>query len=515
MKFRLLKISCLLLCLTLLTGCWQAEPDLPDTGDLMTEEEPAPPVQEDILLPDAFSLPYSAAQTLDPITCPDGMQQVVASLLYEGLFALDETFHPRWILCDAMQRGDEDMTYTLSLRDDVYFSDGSPLTARDVAESLKRAASSARYGARFKNVASIREADGAVDIKLLSMSWSFHALLDIPIVKAGTERDLVPIGTGPYTFVSTEEGAQLQKNSSWWQRQKKHLPVDTIQLLPAADRDTMLYQFTSRDTQLITADLTGTTPVSVTGSIDFHDADTTIVQYVGFNTARAPFDSAALRTALEKGFNREFVVSATLSGHGRAARFPISPVSSLYPKDLDDTYSYDAFATAMTEAGWNDGETQTVTLLVNSENSFKRSAAESIAASLSAFDLKIEVAALPWEEYTAALAAGDFDLYYGEVKLTADWDLAPLLGTGGALNYGGWSNGRTDQLLTALQSAKNDERAATAEALCSHLLQTAPILPVCFKSTTVLVQSGVIEGLSPTAANPFYDFSSCTIHLQP
>ena len=29
------------------------------------------------------------------------------------------------------------------------------------------------------------------------------------------------------------------------------------------------------------------------------------------------------------------------------------------------------------------------------------------------------VLALPWEEYTAALAAGDFDLYYGEVKLTA------------------------------------------------------------------------------------------------
>lgn len=49
------------------------------------------------------------------------------------------------------------------------------------------------------------------------------------------------------------------------------------------------------------------------------------------------------------------------------------------------------------------------------------------------------VTALPWADYTAALAAGSFDLYYGEVRLTADWNLAPLLATGGRLNYGGWS----------------------------------------------------------------------------
>ena len=512
MKVRLLKISCLLLCLTLLSGCWQAEPDTPDIDDLMTEEEPAPTVQQDIILPEAFRLPFSANQTLDPITCPDGMQQVVAALLYEGLFELDEQLEPQPLLCADFSAGEDSLTYVLRLRQGVLFSDGSPLTAQDVAQSLKRAAASARYGARFRRVSAIAARDEQVVITLSSEHTALPALLDIPIVKAGTENTPVPVGTGPYTFISDENGTRLQKHTGWWQ--KKQLPVNTVELLAAADRDTMLYQFTSRDTQLITADLTGTAPISVTGSIGFHDADTTVLQYVGFNTTRAPFDSAALRTALELGFNREFVISATLSGHGRAAHFPISPASALYPHQLEDTYSFDAFATAMTKAGWNDGETQTVTLLVNSENNFKRSAAEHIAASLSAFDLKVEVMALPWAEYTAALAAGDFDLYYGEVRLTADWDLAPLLGSGGALNYGGWSNGRTDQLLAELLSASEGQRPSAAEALCTHLHQTAPILPVCFKSTTVLVQGGVIDGLTPTAADPFHDFSSCTIHLQ-
>ena len=157
------------------------------------------------------------------------------------------------------------------------------------------------------------------------------------------------------------------------------------------------------------------------------------------------------------------------------------------------------------------GQTRTVTMLVNSENSFKVAAAESIAEALSDFDLQIQVQALPWGEYTAALAAGNFDLYYGEVKLTADWDLSALVGTGGSLNYGGWTDPETDQLLAAYAAA--GDRAAALSALCGRLLEQAPILPVCFSTSSVLYQSGSITGLTPTMAEPFYDLGSCEIHL--
>ncbi len=33
-----------------------------------------------------------------------------------------------------------------------------------------------------------------------------------------------------------------------------------------------------------------------------------------------------------------------------------------------------------------------------------------------------------------------FDLYLGEVRLTADWDAGVLLDAGGALNYGGFAS---------------------------------------------------------------------------
>ena len=124
----------------------------------------------------------------------------------------------------------------------------------------------------------------------------------------------------------------------------------------------------------------------------------------------------------------------------------------------------------------------------------------------------MEVRTLPWEEYAAALASGDFDLYYGEARLTADWNLRSLLEPGGSLNYGRWSNPETSRLLAEFAGAEHRENAM--KNLCAHLKDQAPILPVCFKSTSVLTYADVVEGLTPTAAEPLYNLGECRIHLQ-
>lgn len=510
MKKRLLSLLCAGLLLLSLTGCWEEDPaNMNDS--LVPEETAEAPVQEEepeVLLPLSFSLPYDAGQTLDPVTCSDGMQQVVGALLYEGLFQLDTQLEPQPWLCSSYTYDPETFTYVFILRSGVTFSDGSPLTAADVTAALWRARSSQRYGARLAQMVSASAGDSTVTVVLSGANTGFPALLDIPIVKSGTEGNLVPIGTGPYVFVQDDGGPCLLANDSWWNGGGQ--PVERIELSSAADRESMLYQFTSHDVQLITADLTGTSPISATGNISFQDADTTVLQYLGLNTTRAPFNDAAVRRALSQGVDRATVTSAFLSGHAVSAQFPVSPLSPLYPAELEQAYSYDSFVQALGEAV--NSRAWTLTLLVNEENSFKVSAAEYLAQTLSASGVAITVEALPWEAYTAALAAGDFDLYYGEVKLTADWDLRPLLATGGSLNYGGWANATTDSLLAAYASAS--DRTAAMNALCVHLQQQVPLIPVCFKSTSVLLQRGVVEGLTPTMANPFYDLASCVIHLR-
>lgn len=106
----------------------------------------------------------------------------------------------------------------------------------------------------------------------------------------------------------------------------------------------------------------------------------------------------------------------------------------------------------------------------------------------------------------AALERGNFDLYLGEVRLTADFDLSPLLSSGGSLNYGGYADAETDTLLAAFRAAAESSRPAAAADLCAHLAQTVPLVPLCFKNGSVLTHWGDLSGLTPTQQNVFYGF---------
>lgn len=506
MKKQLVRYTVFLLSVLLLTGCWQEEPLEPnDFSDLLQEGQEVQ--SEGTLLPEAFSLPYVPGYTLDPITCPDGMQQVISSLLCEGLFRQGPDFEPEPWLCDSYTHDVEMRVFTFTLKPDITFSDGSPLTAADVKITLQRAKASPRYQARLSNVSSIETDGDTVTITLTEPNSALPALLDIPIVKAGSERE-IPIGTGPYFFSTEDTRHCLIANQTWWRQEIQ--PVDRMMLVEASDPETMLYRFTSHDVQLVTADLTGTAAIHVTGDIRYQDTNTTILQYLGCNTQQAPMNSSAFRRALNLGINRSNIVSAYFSGHGTPTQFPLPPCSPLYPAELESPFSHDAFVFALSESGYI--AERTLTLLVNSENHFKLSAAQYLAEMYTAAGIPMEVQALPWEEYVAALSAGAFDLYYGEVRLTADWDLTSLLGVAGNLNYTGWAAPQTSQLLAAY--AVSSDRAAAMKELCSHLQLYAPILPICFKSTSVLLQSDVVRILSPTMMEPFYQLENCSIQLK-
>lgn len=500
-------LALFLLPLLLLSACW--------TGDALPEEELGPMIPisaeeeqpRELPLPESFSLPYLSGQTLDPITCPDGVQQNIGALLYEGLFQLDEHFKAQPRLCASSSYDSVSLTWTFTLRSGVTFTDGSALTAADAAASLNRAADSSRYRARFSTIVSVTGSGDVVTVRLNRDNRLLPNLLDIPIVKSGTESSTVPVGTGPYRWGSDENGICLLAHENWWGGQGQ--PVSRIGLVAVEDEDTLLYQFTSHEVQLITADLTGTSLVSTTGNIAFSDTDTTVLQYIGVNLRRAPLDNAAVRRAMNQGINRTYAVSAFLSGHGRAAQSPISPASELYPAELDAVYSQEDYAQALISAGLAEGGTA-LTLLVNEENSFKVSMARYIASNLTTSTLSVEVETLPWEAFTAALRSGDYDLYYGETRLSADWDLRRLTGTGGSLNYGAYSDAATDLLLQQFSASGTAEDALR---LCRQLQQQSPILPVCFKSTSVLVQENVVENLTPTDANPFYQMENWVLHL--
>ena len=250
----------LLLCaLLVLSGCADSAEDLPDpsweeyqhgqsSADQPEEAEPE--------LPAAFSLAYHKDHTLNPITCGEGLQQDVSALLYETLFQLDANFEPVPLLCESYSWDETGLVCTLTIREGVLFSDGTDLTAADAAASLRAAAASERYGYRLRQIVSITSnRNRQVILTLSAPNQGLISLLDIPVVKSGTENQTVPTGTGPYLFVTGSDGNYLLANDDWWQA--KPLPVSSIPLVHAKDQDTAVYLFSSRRVELLTLDPAG------------------------------------------------------------------------------------------------------------------------------------------------------------------------------------------------------------------------------------------------------------------
>lgn len=511
MKKRLFSLA-LALALLWLTGCADLEgPESDPFSDLAQYYTPvdntdsaAPPLR-------TFALPYFSQVTLDPITCPDGPHQTIGALLYEGLFALDGQFVPQPVLAESCAYDAAAYTHTITLKSGATFSDGSALTASDVVSTLQRARASARYGARLAEVKSVSGSGSTVTVVLKSPNSSFAARLDIPIVKAGTESDTVPLGTGRYAWAEVDGQPCLVANEH--RPDHSALPMAKIPLKACKSADSVAYAFYAREIQLIACDLTGITTANVSGGGDYTDAPTTVMQYVGFNTASPLFSNAALRSAMSLGIDRVGCVNAYLLGHGAAAQFPLSPASALYPADLEQTYSPENFSAAMEAAGFNKGTERAATMIVSAENEFRVQACRKIAEDLSRYDVKITVSVLPWADFQKALAKGSYDLYYGECKLTADWDLSPLLAAGGSLNFSRYADKEhLDPLLTAALSAPIDQRPQAMQALCQYLQQHAPFAPVCFKNTSVLLPSGAVDEITPTATDPFGGLDQWVMH---
>ena len=492
----------------LLSGCGKVE-DNASFDPLDELREYYGTEEEDSFVLTTFTLPYCSNETWDPLSCPDGVQRTVTSLVYEPLFRLDETFTPQPLLVKRVEYDAENFVYTLHLRSGVRFSDGTPLTAQDVAETLRRATASQRYGARLWQVRTVTVQGSTVEVALSEDNRGFTALLDIPVVKSGTQNAANPIGTGPY--LPNADKTALLPNGHWWQG--KTLPFDTIALLGYKSEEAAAYAFASHDVHLFVYDLLSDLSLASVSNDNATVAETAVMHYLGFNMSKYYLEDSDLRRALSLAIDREEIVSAALSGHAVATQFPLHPTSPLYPEELEADTSATAVYEALSQQELSDGEWKyQLRLLVNSDNSFKVAAAESIAAMLNRYDFDVTVLSLPWEDFLYVLQTGNYDLYYGQCKLSADWDPTPLLGEGCSLNYGGYANEVTNTLLAAYRSAEGADRTEAMEDLCRHLQAEAPIVPLYFERVDVLLSRDTVDTITPTATEPFYGLENWVVN---
>ena len=434
-------------------------------------------------------LPWYSGESAHPLTGTNQANLNLAPLVYEGLFELDEHFAPHGVLCSGQSVSEDGLTWTFTLRPGAVFSDGTPLTGWEVVSSLQTAmGANSPYSARLGNVRGVREGDGGVVISLLEPNGNLPALLDIPVVKEGGGD---PLGTGPYTL--DREGGLLRKNTDWWKGAA--LPAEEITLYDVRATDALVQAFDTREISLAATDLTGANALGFSGNYEVWDYPTRTMLYVGYNAANGPCTDPALRRSLSAGFDRTTVARSLLSGHAQATALPFHPASASYHSTLDAGMGYDPQPLS---------PGLTLNFIVNTDNSYKLAVARFLAQALTQAGAEVNLRELTWEAYHTALTEGDFDLYLGQVRLTGDFDLSPLLRVGGKLNYGGYADPETEALLGTYLAANDTTRPAAAYDLGQKLGEMTPFSVLCFKNASLLTHWGKISGVKASQQNIFY-----------
>ena len=479
---------CLLLAL-LLCACSAAGQPTQAT-EQPTEETAAAPT-ETAGAPKTFGLSYLPEHGFNPYTCTATVNRAAFSLLYESLFVVSSHFRAEPLLCESFTASEDGKTYRYTLVSGVSFSDGTPLTAQDAAASLRAAQQSALYSGRLAHMLSVTaDDDRTLTVTLDTAYENFSLMLDVPIVSAATVQSSTPLGTGPYYL----DGEVLRRSSRWWQTQAPAVTAETIELQAAKTPNDIRDNFEFGSTDLVYCDPNSPAAVGYRCDYEAWESPTPILHYVGFNLYSGWFTNVALRRAFTYGVDREAMTSAVYNGFAQAATLPCSPASDLYDAQLAAQYAYSAtaFQAAIHNAGVPTSETDCPVLLVCSDDPARVRAAEYLSSSMQENGFFLKVRSLGREAYVAALQAGNYDAYLGEVRLTANFDLSEFFRTGGALSYGAVADASLAGLCT--QALGNSGSYAD---LCARLLDTVPFCPIVFKSYEVCVSRGAIASISP------------------
>jgi peptide/nickel transport system substrate-binding protein len=285
--------------------------------------------------------------TVHDITSFDQLKMVdnesirAISQITEGLYKTDAQGHLQPWLATGDTASDGGLTHTLALRPGVKFSDGKPLTSKDVAFTLEHAQKSVNWGFIVANIKRVATPDDhTVVLHLKKPSASLHAdlaLFATGIVPADwggrTEAQFAqkPVGTGPFMLDHWDRGTKvvLKRNPQYW---RKGAPVlDSVELIGVTDDNTRVTQL--RGGQIDVAQSPPwpqLDPLNQTSGLKAGVYALARLDTLNLNTKQAPFTDKRIRHAVSLALDRAGMVKASLAGHGKPASSFLAPSVPYY-----------------------------------------------------------------------------------------------------------------------------------------------------------------------------------------
>jgi len=363
---------------------------------------------------------------LDPRFSLDVASSRITQLVFNGLVRKDR--HSR-IVPDLALRWErpDSTTYVFSLRKDVVFHDGKPLTSADVAytfRSILDPATGSPKRAGFQIVRSIETPDPYTVVFRLKAPFSpFLALAVesiVPVRADPTDRPFGrhPVGTGPFRFVrfKTDQEVVLESNPRYHEGAPQIAGV-RYKIIP--DGLVRLFGLQKGTVDLV---VNAVSPDSLSRlatqpHLRLIRAPGTNFTYIGFNLEDPVLSNIKVRQAIAHAIDREKIIRYLLAGLARPAT-GLLPSSHWAYKKGSPAYGYDPTLARhlLDEAGFPDpdGKNGAPRLRLNfktSQNETRIEVAEVIQEQLRQVGIALDVRSYEWGTFFSDVRKGNFQLY--------------------------------------------------------------------------------------------------------
>jgi peptide/nickel transport system substrate-binding protein len=418
----------------------------------------------------------------------------------------------------------DDRTWEFKLRKGVKFTDGSELTAEDVAFSIDRVPNVPNSPGPFSAYTKAIVAKQIVDPYTIRFKYAApyplapNDLSTIYIVSkkvatgASTEdfnTGKAAIGSGRYKLVKYTSGDRIElvRNDSYWAEKS---PWDKVTFKIIKNEAARVAALLSGDVDAIeqppTADLArikGDPKFTVTSKIShrviyfnfdhLERSSPFISDKAGKPLAKNPLLDIRVRRAISKAINRQAIVDRVMEGQAIPSGQLVSEKLFGYVPGLKaDAYDVEGAKKLMAAAGYPDGFKITIHgpagRYVNDEK-----IVQAVAQMLSRIGITAKVETAPMAPYSARASKQEFSLHlvgWGASTGEASSPLRSLLATFnrdkglGAVNWGRYSNVKVDYLIEqALQQVNDDNRSAMLQNATKLAMEDLGIMPIHFQFT--------------------------------
>ena len=428
-------------------------------------------------------------KSFDPAQAHIGHYVQYYQPVYDSLLRreADGTLVP--MLATEWAYNDDNTVLTLTLRDDVTFTDGTSLDAAAVKMNLDRFPSgNGPQASTLAQVAEVVAEDpttvvitlNAPDPALLDYLGTAAGFIASPAAIDGGAIATDPIGSGPYTLDKAATVAASQytfvKNPDYWDPSLQ--VYDTIVLKPILDTTATLNAIVSG--QVNAALLTPKTQAQAAA------ANLTEYQYPTDWQGLLIFDrdgamvpelaDVKVRQAINYAIDKDTLLAQVGKGLGTVTSQPFGEGTDAFDKDLEDAYPYDPAQAKklMKEAGVGEFSVTMPTV----SGFFDPALTAGIGQNLADIGITVNWENVAGTDFISSMVQGKYAMSWFSLFQGSPWVAANQIITPNATyNPFHTTDPKVDELVKQIQFGSEEEQATAAKALNTYVVDQAWFAP--------------------------------------